>query len=229
MSGIIKTVNLSKMFKQGDETVVAINNINIEIKKGEFTAIVGPSGSGKTTLLQQIGALDHPSSGSVFIDKVDVAKLNEEKRTELRRDKLGFVFQNYNLIPVLTALENTAFILELQKADAKRKEQLSREALVKVGLGDKLDFLPLHLSGGQQQRVAIARALAANPEIILADEPTANLDSTNTESLLDIMQKLNEEEGRTFVFSTHDPRVMKRSKRIINLEDGVVIDEKLNS
>ena len=228
MNSIIKTVGLSKKFMQGDETVVAIDDINISIAKGEFTAIVGPSGSGKTTLLQQIGALDKPSSGSVYVDQVDVSKLNEDKRTELRRDKLGFVFQNYNLIPVLTALENTAFILELQNVDEVKKRLLASDALTKVGLADKFDFLPSHLSGGQQQRVAIARALAPNPDIILADEPTANLDTSNTESLLDIMQKLNEEEGRTFVFSTHDPRVMKRSKRIIKLEDGKIIDESFN-
>ena len=229
MSEIIKTVGLSKKFKQGDETVLAIDDINISIAKGEFTAIVGPSGSGKTTLLQQIGALDMPSSGSVFVDQIDVSKMNEDKRTELRRDKLGFIFQNYNLIPVLTALENTAFILELQNVEEAKKLILAKEALKKVGLSEKFDFLPSHLSGGQQQRVAIARALASNPDIILADEPTANLDTANTESLLDIMQKLNEEEGRTFVFSTHDPRVMKRSKRIINLQDGKIIDEKFNS
>ncbi len=229
MSEIIKTVGLSKKFKQGDETVLAIDDINISIAKGEFTAIVGPSGSGKTTLLQQIGALDMPSSGSVFVDQIDVSKMNEDKRTELRRDKLGFIFQNYNLIPVLTALENTAFILELQNVEEAKKLILAQEALKKVGLSEKFDFLPSHLSGGQQQRVAIARALASNPDIILADEPTANLDTANTESLLDIMQKLNEEEGRTFVFSTHDPRVMKRSKRIINLQDGKIIDEKFNS
>ena len=229
MNSIIKTVGLSKKFMQGDETVLAIDDINISIAQGEFTAIVGPSGSGKTTLLQQIGALDKPSSGSVYVDQVDVSKLNEDKRTELRRDKLGFVFQNYNLIPVLTALENTAFILELQNVDEAKKRLLASDALTKVGLADKFDFLPSHLSGGQQQRVAIARALAPNPDIILADEPTANLDTSNTESLLDIMQKLNEEEGRTFVFSTHDPRVMKRSKRIIKLEDGKIIDESFNS
>ena len=229
MSEIIKTVGLSKKFKQGDETVLAIDDINISIAKGEFTAIVGPSGSGKTTLLQQIGALDMPSSGSIFVDQIDVSKMNEDKRTELRRDKLGFIFQNYNLIPVLTALENTAFILELQNMEEAKKLILAKEALKKVGLSEKMDFLPSHLSGGQQQRVAIARALASNPDIILADEPTANLDTANTESLLDIMQKLNEEEGRTFVFSTHDPRVMKRSKRIINLQDGKIIDEKINN
>ena len=228
MTDIIKTVNLTKTFRQGDETVVAIDGINITIKKGEFTAIVGPSGSGKTTLLQQIGALDTPTKGEVLIDGVDVSGMTEDQSTILRRDKLGFVFQNYNLIPVLTALENTAFILELQNADKKRKEELSKDALTKVGLADKFDFLPLHLSGGQQQRVAIARALAANPEIILADEPTANLDTANTESLLDLMEKLNEEEGRTFVFSTHDARVMKRSKRIIKLQDGKVIDDEVN-
>ena len=215
MSEIIKTVGLSKKFKQGDETVLAIDDINISIAKGEFTAIVGPSGSGKTTLLQQIGALDMPSSGSIFVDQIDVSKMNEDKRTELRRDKLGFIFQNYNLIPVLTALENTAFILELQNMEEAKKLILAKDALKKVGLSEKMDFLPSHLSGGQQQRVAIARALASNPDIILADEPTANLDTANTESLLDIMQKLNEEEGRTFVFSTHDPRVMKDLRELL--------------
>ena len=205
--------------------VLAVNNVDISIKQGEFTAIVGPSGSGKTTLLNMIGGLDNITQGSVEISGTDISSLSENELIDFRLQNIGFVFQAYNLIPVLTAKENVEFIMLLQGV-SERERQLRSEALLKeVGLEDKLDVRPNQLSGGQQQRVAVARALASKPRFILADEPTANLDSSSTTNLLNIMAEMNEKENVTFLFSTHDQRVIDRAKRIITIEDGKIISD----
>lgn len=222
---VIKTQGITKIYNATSIPVHALNGIDISIQEGEFTAIVGPSGCGKTTLLNIIGGLDHPTEGKVWIGNQDITLLSENKLIDFRLRNIGFVFQAYNLIPVLTAKENTAFIMQLQKI-SKDKINTRVEALLKeVGLGDKLNSRPNQLSGGQQQRVAVARALASKPQFVLADEPTANLDSKSTGTLLDIMARLNQEEKTTFVFSTHDQRVIERAKRVITLEDGKVVND----
>ncbi len=226
MNAVIKTNNLSKIYKQGEIEVKALNNVSCEFQKGEFTAIVGPSGSGKTTFLNIIGGLDTPTSGSVEIGDIDITKLKSGELIDFRLHNIGFIFQAYNLIPVLTAKENVEFIMLLQGIDKGYREKRTKELLEEVGLGKLMDRRPTQLSGGQQQRVAVARALASKPRFILADEPTANLDSKSTAQLLDIMAKLNEEEGITFIFSTHDQRVINRAKRIIVLEDGKIVEDK---
>ena len=224
---VIETKDLCKFFTETSEEVKAVNMVNIQIEQGEFTAIVGPSGSGKTTLLNLIGGLDEPTSGKVVIANTDIYTLKDKDLTKFRLDNIGFVFQAYNLIPVLTAYENTEFTMLLQnRPEAERKQRVT-DLLTKVGLGSKLKNKPAELSGGQQQRVAVARALAPKPKFVLADEPTANLDSKSTNDLLDIMATLNEEEGITFVFSTHDQRVIDRAKRIIRIDDGKIVDDGL--
>lgn len=205
--------------------VLAVNNVNISIKQGEFTAIVGPSGSGKTTLLNMIGGLDNITQGSVEISGTDISSLSENELIDFRLQNIGFVFQAYNLIPVLTAKENVEFIMLLQGVSEKERQLRSEALLKEVGLEDKLDVRPNQLSGGQQQRVAVARALASKPRFILADEPTANLDSSSTTNLLNIMAEMNEKENVTFLFSTHDQRVIDRAKRIITIEDGKIISD----
>ena len=220
---VIKTQNITKVYNHRVVPVYALNGI--DLKQGEFTAIVGPSGCGKTTLLNIIGGLDAPTDGQVFIDNTEITSLRENKLIDFRLHNIGFVFQAYNLIPVLTAWENTAFIMQLQKRSAKEIKDRVDSLLKEVGLEDKLNKRPNQLSGGQQQRVAVARALASKPKFILADEPTANLDSSSTNNLLDIMLRLNEEEGITFVFSTHDQRVINKAKRIITLDDGKVVND----
>ena len=197
----------------------------MEIEAGEFTAIVGPSGSGKTTLLNIIGGLDRPTEGKVWVDGEEITDLNESKLIEFRKNKIGFVFQAYNLIPVLTARENIEFVMLLQNRPKEERNRRVQELLKAVGLEDKQDNRPAQLSGGQQQRVAVARALAPSPSFILADEPTANLDSKSASNLLDIMLKMNLEEGITFVFSTHDQRVIDRARRVITLVDGLVASD----
>lgn len=221
---IIRTVDLKKTY-EGPVPVYALRSVNLEIAQGEFTAIVGPSGSGKTTLLNIIGGLDRPSSGQIIINDTNLSNFNENQLIDFRMKNIGFVFQSYNLIPVLTAEENAEFIMLLQnKSEVERKERV--HALLKeVGLEDKLNKRPGELSGGQQQRVAVARALASKPRFVLADEPTANLDSESTSNLLDIMYRLNQEENVTFIFSTHDQRVMDKAKRIITLEDGQIVKD----
>ena len=216
--------NLTKIYQEDAEVVKALDNVSINISKGEFTAIVGPSGSGKTTLLNMIGGLDTPTSGTIVVDGIEVTKLSTNELINFRRDNVGFVFQAYNLIPVLTAKENVTFIMDLQGVPTQQSSARAIELLKNVGLGDRIDARPSKLSGGQQQRVAVARALASKPKFILADEPTANLDGKSAETLLDIMEKLNEEENITFIFSTHDPRVMQKARRIITLEDGKVVN-----
>lgn len=222
---VIETKDVSKIYNPDTIPVYALNKVNLDIEKGEFTAIVGPSGSGKTTLLNVIGGLDDASNGSVMIDGSDILKLSGGKLIDFRLRHIGFVFQAYNLIPVLSAKENIEFIMLLQNWPTKKREDRTKEMLEAVGLKDKSGSKPSQLSGGQQQRVAVARALASKPRFVLADEPTANLDSKSAENLLDIMLKLNKEEHITFVFSTHDPRVIKRARRVITLEDGKVVSD----
>jgi putative ABC transport system ATP-binding protein len=209
-----------------DFPVNAVNHLNLEIEQGEFVAIMGPSGSGKTTLLNMLGGLDKPTSGKVFIDNKNILQLQEKELIAFRRDNIGFIFQDYSLLPVLTALENVEFVMQLQGHSEKECRQRATDLLYKVGLADQLHKVPAKLSGGQQQRVAVARALAPSPKFIMADEPTANLDAKSTAELLDIMQQLNEQEGTTFIFSTHDPRVISRAKRVIVFEDGVKKEDK---
>jgi putative ABC transport system ATP-binding protein len=223
---VISTHNLSKIYYEGTELEVrALNDVSIDIKEGEFTAIVGPSGSGKTTLLNTIGGLDVPTKGKVMIAGTEITSMKENKLIDFRLNNIGFVFQAYNLIPVLTAKENVGFIMLLQNRPLAEREERVVSLLKEVGLEDKVDKRPNELSGGQQQRVAVARALASKPKFVLADEPTANLDSSSTNNLLDIMLKLNKEEGITFIFSTHDQRVIDRARRIITLDDGKVISD----
>jgi putative ABC transport system ATP-binding protein len=221
---VIETHNLHKVY-EGVVDVHAVNDVSIQIEEGEFTAIVGPSGSGKTTLLNIIGGLDPATSGSVLVDGVDISKLSNNQLIDFRLENIGFVFQAYNLIPVLTAKENVEFIMLLQKRPKEEREKRVNELLNAVGLGDRIDTRPNKMSGGQQQRVAVARALASKPKFVLADEPTANLDSHSTATLLDIMADLNQKEGITFVFSTHDQRVIDRARRVITLEDGKIVSD----
>ena len=228
MSTVISVENIVKTYndKHSKLAVKALEDVSFDIAEGEFTAIVGPSGSGKTTLLNLLGGLDYPTSGRVVIGATDITSLEESKLIEFRQKNIGFVFQAYNLIPVLTARENVEFVMLLQGRSKEERDKRTVELLKAVGLEDKIDKKPVELSGGQQQRVAVARALAPKPRFILADEPTANLDSASTKNLLDIMAKLNREENITFVFSTHDNRVIERARRVINLVDGKIESDK---
>lgn len=224
---VIETHQLEKVYNPDKIPVHAINGVSLNVEAGEFTALVGPSGCGKTTLLNMIGGLDQPTSGNVTVDSKTIHEMKEAQLTEFRLKHIGFVFQSYNLVPVLTAKENVEFIMLLQDMNKKERDQRVNELMSKMGLSETLNRKPSELSGGQQQRVAVARALASKPKVILADEPTANLDSKSTSDLLDIMAQMNEEEQVTFVFSTHDQRVIDKAKRVITLEDGkVVSDEK---
>ena len=219
---LIEISNLTKTYNTTVVPVHAVNDVSLHIEKSEFAAIVGPSGSGKTTLLNLIGGLDKPTSGKIQIENTDIASFSGGAMIDYRLHHIGFVFQAYNLIPVLTARENVEFIMLLQGIAKKEREQRAEELLKSVGLGDRLDTRPAMLSGGQQQRVAVARALASHPNFVLADEPTANLDSHSAESLLDLMEELNKKYEMTFIFSTHDAKVMKRARRIVTLVDGRV-------
>jgi len=219
---VINVQDITKVYNKDKVPVYALNGINLEINLGEFTAIVGPSGSGKTTLLNIIGGLDAPSSGKVFIENTDMFALKERKLIDFRLHHIGFVFQAYNLIPVLTALENVSFILQMQGLPTSECKERGLTLLHEVGLDDKVHKRPSELSGGQQQRVAVARALASKPNFVLADEPTANLDSKSASDLLDLMYELNQKEEITFIFSTHDQRVVERAKRVVTLVDGLV-------
>jgi putative ABC transport system ATP-binding protein len=219
---IISIKELTKVYNSSQVPVHAVNGISLNFERGEFAAIVGPSGSGKTTFLNMLGGLDDPTSGEVVIDGQNISSLKTNERIKFRLENIGFIFQAYNLIPVLTAKENVEFIMELQKVSKAERTARSKELLEAVGIPDKADIRPRLLSGGQQQRVAVARALASKPKFILADEPTANLDSKSTETLLEIMEKLNKEENITFIFSTHDARVVKKARRVITLEDGLI-------
>lgn len=224
---IIKTENITKIYNSKVLPVTALKNINLEFEAGEFTAIVGPSGSGKTTLLNILGGLDRPTEGKILIDGTDITSMKDSKLIDYRLKNIGFVFQSYNLIPVLTARENVSFIMLLQNKSTKEMNQRAEELLTQVGMADKIDVRPSKLSGGQQQRVAVARAIASKPKFILADEPTANLDTASAFNLLEIMLKLNREENITFIFSTHDQRVVDKARRVITLEDGLIKSDEL--
>ena len=226
---IIRTEHLSRYYKQGPVQVHALQDVNLVIEKGDFAVIAGPSGSGKTTLLNMIGALDKPSAGKVWLDGHEITNLSRRQTSHLRRDRIGFVFQFYNLIPVLTAYENAEFVLLLKGVDHDTRKEKVLTLLKKVGLEGLEKRKPHELSGGQQQRVAIARALASDPAVILADEPTANLDSHTEEGLMDLMEDLNREMEMTFLFSSHDPDVIKRARRLIVLRDGEILsDERIS-
>lgn len=220
MNAVIDAHNISKVYNPSTIPVYAVNNIHLHLERGEFTALVGPSGSGKTTLLNMIGGLDKPDEGNIYINGTDITKMTANELIDFRLKNIGFVFQSFNLIPVLTAKENVEFIMQLQKINKTDREKRVRQLFNQIGLEDKLNVRPSKLSGGQQQRVAVARALASKPQFVLADEPTANLDSRSASNLLDIMAKLNKEEQVTFLFSTHDQRVIDRARRIITLVDG---------
>jgi putative ABC transport system ATP-binding protein len=224
---IIRTEKLNKIYDGAAVPVHATNDVTLSFEKGEFTALVGPSGCGKTTLLNLIGGLDKPTSGEVYVEEIKLSSFTERQLIDFRLKNIGFVFQAYNLIPVLTARENVEFIMHLQGVDKTKRAKRVEELLDRVGLKDKMDQRPSALSGGEQQRVAVARALASKPKYVLADEPTANLDSASTANLLDIMLRLNEEDNITFIFSTHDSRVMKRARRLITLDDGRVVSDEV--
>ena len=215
--------DLRKTYRVGDVVTTALDGVDLEVERGEFTAVAGPSGSGKSTLLHLMGALDRPDGGEVVLDGRRIDALERQEAARMRLEHLGFVFQAYNLIPVLSALENAAFVLELRGVGKTERERRAREALAALGMAGFEDRMPNQLSGGQQQRVAVARAIAADPDIVLADEPTANLDSATGQQLIDLMRSLNEERGVTFVFSTHDPRLLEHVRRIVRLEDGRVL------
>jgi putative ABC transport system ATP-binding protein len=223
---MVKTVidahNISKVYNPETIPVYAINNVHLHLREGEFTALVGPSGSGKTTLLNLVGGLDKPDKGNIYINGTDITKLKAGKLIKFRLYNIGFVFQSFNLIPVLTARENTEFIMLLQGIKKSEREKRLRQLFSEIGLEDKINSRPAQLSGGQQQRVAVARALASRPHFILADEPTANLDSVSASNLLDLMEKMNKDENITFLFSTHDQRVIQRARRVITLVDGCI-------
>ena len=226
---ILETVEATKDYETRTVVTRALDHVSLSVESGEFTALAGPSGSGKTTLLNLLGTLDSPTEGRIEIDGVDVSACSEHERSELRLRRLGFIFQAYNLVPVLTAAENVEFVLMLQGVSSAERRTRARTVLGDLGLGDLVNTRPTEMSGGQQQRVAVARAIAAEPEIVLADEPTANLDSATAESLLDLMVRMNHERGVTFLFSTHDPRVMKRARRIVQLVDGRIAEDELRS
>jgi putative ABC transport system ATP-binding protein len=224
MTSLVHTEDLAKIYKLGKTEVPALRNLNIEIAQGEFTAISGPSGSGKTTLLNLIGLLDSPTGGRVFLEGTEVRYNGLSNLHRVRLEKLGFIFQSFNLIPVLTAYENVEYPLLLTKASSSRRKELVERVLRDVRLWEFRQHKPNELSGGQRQRVAIARALVNSPKLILADEPTANIDSATATEILDLMRSLNEEEKITFLFSTHDSLVMKFARRIIKLHDGMVVN-----
>jgi putative ABC transport system ATP-binding protein len=221
---VAKIENVTRVYKTGKVETHALRGVDLTIEKGEFSALIGPSGSGKTTLLQLIGCLDQPTSGHVYINGKDVSRLNRNQRADMRRGTIGFIFQFFALIPTLTAYENVEMPLLLNGHSATERRQRIQELLESVGLADRARNRPDQLSGGQQQRVAIARALAADPTLILADEPTANLDTENGKQVMETMLRLNQETGVTFVFATHDPRVIQYARRVVTLHDGLIVE-----
>lgn len=221
-SAVLQFSGVTRVYKQGAVDVHALRGLDLTVQRGEFSALVGPSGSGKTTALNMAGALDAPTSGTVLVDGEDIGQMTARQRSHLRRDKLGFVFQAYNLIPVLTAFENAEAVLALQGVGPEERKTKVMAVLEELGIADMAHRRPDQLSGGQQQRVAIARAIASDPVIVLADEPTANLDSATAENLLNVMHRLNEDRGITFLFSTHDARVVAHARRVVTLVDGRV-------
>jgi putative ABC transport system ATP-binding protein len=222
---VVKIENITRVYQVGKVETQALRGVNLSIENGEFTALVGPSGSGKTTLLQMIGCLDQPTSGRVFINSKDVTTLNRNQRADMRRGTIGFIFQFFALIPTLTAYENVEMPLLLNGHSPKERRERVMDLLKAVDLTDRANNRPDQLSGGQQQRVAVARALASKPTLILADEPTANLDTENGRQVMEIMKKLNKETGVTFVFATHDPRVISYAARVVTLQDGLVVKD----
>lgn len=226
---IIEIKNATKVYRIGEVETRALDGVSIDIEKGEFATLVGPSGSGKTTLLQLMGCLDKPTSGSIIINNQDVSQFSANERAEIRKEMIGFIFQFFALVPVLSAYENVELPLLLNNVSEKERRERVNFLLDSVDLTDRANHRPDQLSGGQQQRVAIARALSTNPLVILADEPTANLDTANGAHAMDIMQKLNEETGTAFVFATHDPQVMAYAKRIIKMQDGRIVEDGLES
>jgi putative ABC transport system ATP-binding protein len=222
---IIEIKNLSKVYDEKTVPVHALNGVDLAFREGEFTCIVGPSGSGKTTMLNMLGGLDTPSEGNIRIGDTDITSLKSRQLIDFRLRNIGFVFQSFNLIPVLTAKENVEFIMQMQGINKEQRNKRTLDLLQSVGLAEKVNTRPNKLSGGQQQRVAVARALASKPRFILADEPTANLDSKSAENLLEIMEKLNKEENITFIFSTHDARVVAKARRVVTLEDGKIVSD----
>lgn len=226
---VITTEKVTQIYQDHGVPVTALKDVDLNIEAGEFAAVVGPSGSGKSTLLNMIGGLDRPTTGRVFIEGKDITEMKSGDLIELRLNRIGFVFQAYNLIPVLTARENVEFIMLLQKRSHKERFERAKELLKSVGLDQYMERRPTELSGGQQQRVAVARALASLPAFVLADEPTANLDTAAAGNLLDIMERLNFEKNMTFIFSTHDPRVVKRARRVITLQDGQIASDEIVS
>lgn len=222
---IVSVRSAARYYDDGPVRVQALKGVDLTLEPGEFTALMGPSGSGKTTLLNLIGGLDTPTEGTVELDGTDIGTLDRTGRSDLRRDRIGFIFQSYNLVPVLTAQENTEFVLMLQGVPAKERAARARETLESVGLAGMEHRRPSELSGGQQQRVAVARAIATKPAIVLADEPTANLDSETKADLIALMRRLNEEQGITFLFSTHDPEIIAAARRVITLRDGLIASD----
>jgi putative ABC transport system ATP-binding protein len=225
MSNIVNLQEVTKDYGQGDALTHALRGVNLIVEAGEFTAMAGPSGSGKSTLLNIIGGLDRPTSGRVEVDGREINTLSKTELSLLRRERIGFIFQSYNLIPVLTALENAEYVLMLQGMDTAERRHKVREVLKEVGLEGLENRYPRQLSGGQQQRVAIARAIVSEPALVLADEPTANVDSETGKALLDLMRNLNEEKGVTFFFSTHEKAVMRRARRLLEIRDGVIFND----
>ena len=222
---LLEISDIHKTYVNGKVKTPALRGVNLKVEAGEFSAIVGPSGSGKTTLVNLIGGLDSSDSGKILLDGRDITHLNQRQLSDIRLDQIGFVFQAYNLIPVLTAIENVEYVMLLQGVPLKERRQVSQEVLEELGLGELLHKRPNEMSGGQQQRVAVARAIASHPKLVLADEPTANLDSKTSASLLETMRRLNEEKNITFIFSTHDRLVMDNVRRVIKLKDGLVVDD----
>jgi putative ABC transport system ATP-binding protein len=224
---VTRVENVTRIFKIGKVETHALRGVDLSIEEGEFTALVGPSGSGKTTLLQLIGCLDLPTSGHVYINGKDVSRLNRNQRADMRRGTIGFIFQFFALIPTLTAYENVELPLLLNGHSASKRRERVMQLLDAVDLSDRAHHRPDQLSGGEQQRVAIGRALAASPALILADEPTANLDTPNGKQVMDIMTRLNQETGVTFVFATHDPRVIEYARRVVTLRDGLIVENEV--
>ncbi len=227
MNNIVEIINAKKIYKMGDFEVAALNGVNLTIKKGEFVAIMGPSGSGKTTLLNLMGALDRPTDGSILIEGADISELDDDELAKLRNQKIGFIFQFFNLISRMTALDNVALPMAFAGISRDQRKRRAEELLKMVNLGDRVNHKPTELSGGQQQRVAIARALGNNPSVVLCDEVTGNLDTKTGKEILDLLRTLNEEQGQTFIIVTHDPLVADCVDRIISLQDGIIVKDEI--
>ena len=225
----VECKNLTKKFKQGDVTVTGLDDVDLDVEKGSFVCLSGPSGSGKTTLLNAIGGLDRPDSGSIFLANEYLEKLGKSELADLRLRHIGFVFQAYNLVPVLSAKENVEFVMQIQGMSSEKRSELSMAILKEVGLEGLENRRPSQLSGGQQQRVAVARAIVSEPALVLADEPTANLDSSTAENLMDLFVELNRKRGVTFIIATHDDRVMRRTQRLIRMVDGKIVNDEASS